>query len=131
MMRLCLTNWRGTSSLGLYRGLSRKTRRTPFTLRWHACSFDALVELADEPVILPVRYEEQMKGGFWQQCLHVSEPTHCIILFCFDSDGMAVVGDPANHRTGRVRWTREELRRRWLGEAFCMTTRSRQTGTVF
>lgn len=48
---------------------------------------------------------------------------HCIVFYGFTEDGRVLVGDPANHRSGVARWTKEKFTNAWTGEGFYLEKR--------
>ncbi|GAA5504670.1 cysteine peptidase family C39 domain-containing protein [Novipirellula caenicola] len=117
----CLTDARGTPSLGLWRGLSLATRSTPF-----------------RPEVLHTDVESLLRKGPWPSALVVGLPRygadpiyvhrygwdpgfrHSIVLFGRNEDGLLDIGDPS---IGRETWSDEDLRVLWRGEGVTLVRR--------
>ena len=123
MAELCLTRPAGTSMLGLYRGLKLKTNGTnlkplPFT----GLSIDELAKTATGPVLLSVELlpGETLSEKYQQYGFGVGV-RHSVVVFRFLPNNLVEVGDPA---TGRERWSFDDLRVLWHGEAIRLVKRS-------
>lgn len=126
MTQLCLTRRRGTSLLGLYRGLKLKTQGTPWDVEVVRCSPSELREY-NQPVLLRVRPLALTALGPGDEGLlekWTPDVEHSVVLLGFCSDGRAEIGDPANVLNPRAKWTVEDLENRWQGEGFRIVPRS-------
>jgi len=118
MSRLCLTRKQGTPILGLYRGLKLKTRGTRWDVEAVHGSVEDLRSLATHPVLLRLKsagpalldWPRNMSMG-----TEAPASEHSVVLLGLTPDGQVEIADPADHRP-RVKWTLEELTRRWSGE---------------
>jgi len=121
MVDHCLTDARGTPSLGLWRGLSLATMSTRY-----------------RPEVLHTDIESLLAKGPWPAALVVGLPRygadpiyvdrygwdpgfrHSIVLFGRKDDGLLDVGDPS---IGRETWSDEDLRVLWRGEGVTLVRR--------
>ena len=121
MAEFCLTDARGTPSLGLWRGLCLATRDTNV-----------------KPEVVTANAEELISSGPWPAVLCVGLPLrgadpvyvqrygwapgfrHAVVLFGTKQDGFLDIGDPA---IGRESWSQEDLRILYRGEAIHLVTR--------
>jgi hypothetical protein len=121
MAELCLTTTRGTTALGLYRGLKRKTAGTA----WDVVAFDLNPESLRKlncPALLNVRLDpspgvDPRYERLWGWTPGVS---HTVVFFGFDPDGRIDIGDPA---IGREQWFEGDLRVLWHGEGLRLVRR--------
>ena len=117
MIRRCLTSRQGTEPLGLYRGLRLATEqfgpdvgiaaRNP--QQWSARNqlpCVALIQFSRSPGPRPIR---RLLGPMGEG--------HAIVVLGFE-DGQWILGDPA---VGRVKWSDEDFRRRFTGDAIYLT----------
>jgi hypothetical protein len=123
MAQLCLTTSKGTSLLGLYRGLKIKTRDTAWDVRTFVGTRQELAAMIKGPVILSVGLEtganvdpRYAKSWGW-----IPGVSHTVVLFHFDGDDRIEVGDPA---VGRESWSLDDLDALWHGEAIYLTKRA-------
>jgi hypothetical protein len=132
MAQLCLTRRDGTSMLGVYRGLRKKTEGTPWRVDvLSGADVAALKQAAqDGPVLLSVgldrfpapdtdkRYAEQWG---WTPGLR-----HAVVLFGFlpprrgTTEDRLDIGDPS---TGREKWSEGALGVLWRGEGIRLVRR--------
>ena len=114
MVRLCLTRSWGTTRLGLYRGLKRKTAGTPYDVEVFQWTLDELRARPPGPVILHV----VLGRGATDDVRYVRdwgwEPgrAHAVVLFRFLPGDLVEMGDPS---IGREQWGVESLRVLWHG----------------
>jgi len=115
MARLCLTRSWGTTRLGLYRGLKRKTAGTPYDVEVFQWTLDELRARPPGPVILHVVLERgatsdkrYVRDWGWE----VGRP-HAVILFRFLPNDLVEMGDPS---IGREPWHVDSLRVLWHGD---------------
>ncbi|HUG17664.1 MAG TPA: cysteine peptidase family C39 domain-containing protein [Planctomycetaceae bacterium] len=108
MAELCLTQSRGTSWQGLYRGLCLKTIGTDLEVEVLSCSARDLVVLNKSPLILVVGipkgvavdpiYTEEYQWGVGD--------LHSVVFLGFERDGSARIADP---EVGVETWSWEDL----------------------
>lgn len=108
MAELCLTQSRGTSWQGLYRGLCLKTIGTDLEVEVLRCSARDLVVLNKSPLILVVGiprgvavdpiYTEEYQWGVGD--------LHSVVFLGFERDGSARIADP---EIGVETWSWEDL----------------------
>lgn len=134
LARMCLTSDRGTNMLGIYRGLKLKTHGSPYCVVHVRCEFDKIQNSSLWPMLLPVKQQvlnpltynaanrtgvldisDWVKLPFLKNLMHAD---HCVVLYGVTPSGDAIIGDPSNSVYGRVRWSKEQLRKSWLGEGF-------------
>jgi RNA polymerase sigma-70 factor (subfamily 1) len=123
MMDLCLTRLGGTPELGLYRGVTIKTRRTALDVEVMRHGLESLRQVDGCPALLLVDAEDAVgpeTGNWWR----ANGPDHAIVVYGFADDGKVEVGDPS---CGLDRWTMNELRRRWHGDGLRLV---RQAGSA-
>jgi predicted double-glycine peptidase len=111
MIRLCLTDRKGTAPLGLYRGLKIKTANTGWDVEVVRCSTRKLCDGEPWPVLFRVRLEPgshipPMSGESWPSRMRQD---HTVVVFGVTPDGHAEVGDPALATDGRILWPLERL----------------------
>ena len=122
MIGPCLTSEQGTESLGLYRGLRLATDGSPRQVRIARNNPSDWLALDQLPNIALVKFNENEYAGDnvprrirWMS--GVTGEGHAIVVLGYE-DGQWIIGDPA---IGRVRWSDEDLRRRFTGEAIYVT----------
>jgi hypothetical protein len=109
MAELCLTQSRGTSWQGLYRGLCLKTIGTDFEVEVLSCDARDLAVLNKSPLILVVGIPE----GVAVDSIYTEEyqwgvgDLHSVVFLGFQSDGMAQIADP---EVGIEAWSWEDLK---------------------
>lgn len=127
MARLCLTSGRGTTLLGIYRGLNLKTEGTHYRTRIRHISLDEVVRQRRFPLLVPLRQQfasttqlfpaEQSVFAFLTKLLGPTD--HCVVLLGFDeADQKIMMADPANFLVNPVRMSISDLRDVWLDEGF-------------
>ena len=121
MVALCLTRREGTPPLGLYRGLVRKTRGTPWRVAVVRRGDRRLADL-EAPAILPVNLHEGDTHASLLRPAANPRVEHTVVFYGLDSDGLAEVGNPAS---GREHWCVERLEAAWTGEGLCLVPRNR------
>ena len=125
MARLCLTSPRGTSMWGVYRGLRLKTEGTPWRVEpLGRLGGATLADLrsAGSPVllsagILPGERADPAYTAVYGWSVGL---LHTVVCFGFDDRGRALIADPT---TGRERWTADDLRTLWHGQAYRLVRR--------
>ena len=130
MMALCLTNCKGTSSLGLYRGLKLKTRGTEWEVEVVSGNIQSLRRTDQWPVLLQVRCAfpgPGVRSPFHR--LLESRKRHTVVMFRFTEDGQADIADPAEILQERRKWPLDVLKQRWTGEGLRLVKRRSTRGT--
>lgn len=121
MIRLCRTGLKGTSPLGLYRGLRLKTDGTPWTVALIGPDFQDLSRSDGTPALvfirLPPHYDTDGKRVDDGTSLRSQ---HCVVVYRFTDDGHAVIGDPAK---GLRHWKVDRLKHCWTGEGLRLARR--------
>jgi len=133
MIRLCLTGYKGTPPLGLYRGLKAKTAGTDWTVQVVRCDAEELPRQTPTPAILLVTLDGpketlRAKARAWLGAPAVTD--HTVILYRFTEDGKAVIGDSAGGVepcSGRYFWTLGHMKERWGGEGLRLVPRRPQS----
>jgi hypothetical protein len=114
MAELCLTNIDGTSSRGVYRGLTLKTRETGLRVEPYFGKLEDLVKL-DGPVLLFVRLDSRPGDDPRYQTRWGWKPgvPHVVVMYRRRADGRFVMGDPA---VGPELWDQKAMETLWHGE---------------
>jgi hypothetical protein len=123
MARLCLTSWRGTRTLGVYRGLRLKTRDTPYRVEPFAGDYEQLLAFATSPVLITVMLKPEDVPGHERYATDwgwIPGTQHTVVVLRRTERGNFIVADPA---TGVELWPPEALRVLWNGEAFRLVRR--------
>ena len=129
MMALCLTNTKGTSSLGLYRGLKLKTRGTEWNVEVVSGDIPSLRRSDQWPVLLQVRCTfARPRGRSPLRRLLDSRNRHTVVMFRFAENGQAEIADPANILQERCKWPLGVLKQRWTGEGLRLVKRPSTVG---
>lgn len=124
MAELCLTR-RGTTWMGLYRGLKRKTAGTDWDVEVCECSLDELRQMsAAAPVILRVGLERKttVSVDFQRELGWRPGLSHSVVLLKFGASDLVEVADPSPD-VGREHWQVDELRTLWHGQAIRLVRR--------
>jgi hypothetical protein len=121
MAELCLTTTRGTTALGLYRGLKLKTAGSAWDVEPFQLDPAGLRKL-DGPAVLNVRLDrtpgvDPRYERLWGWTPGVS---HTVVFLGFAHDGKVNIGDPA---VGREQWFEGDLRVLWHGEGLRLVPR--------
>lgn len=125
MARLCLTRSDGTSMLGVYRGLRRKTAGTPWRVGvLSRANLDTLRRATqDGPVVLSVgldRFAHGVDPRYQSQWGWTPGLRHAVVLFRFLPNNKIEMGDPS---VGREQWNTESLSVLWHGEGIRLIPR--------
>lgn len=121
MIDLCLTNGKGTSQLGLYRGLKLKTRGTSFRVV-HVSGDAASLRGRNFPIVMSVC----LPRGFDEDPRYENDwgwtpgQPHCVVLYGFAENDRVDIGDPS---VGREQWTVRDLEVLWNGSGFFLEER--------
>ncbi len=113
MIPLCLTDYAGTPTLGLYRGIKlmadRNNRKVDIVDR----SLDKLIGDDNWPVLMAVRLPFGVEDPrFTQEWGWIPGMGHSVVALGFAIDGRLVVADPA---FGLEHWTIDQLKVLWQG----------------
>lgn len=124
MAQLCLTR-HGTTWLGLYRGLKKKTAGTAWDVEVVECSADDLRRYASQPLILRVGLD---RSGLLDASLAADmgwRPglRHSVVLRGFVGRNFARISDPSP-TVGEELWSDDELRTLWQGQAVRLVRRT-------
>jgi len=124
MAEICLTREDGTSMLGVYRGLRRKSEGTDLQVK--VIAHGSIAELrrvvTQGPVLLSVGLDRwpgpdidprYQRDWGWVPGMH-----HAVVLFGILPDGRLDMGDPS---VGREKWRAESLDVLWHGQALYLT----------
>jgi predicted double-glycine peptidase len=127
LARACLTDDRGTTTVGLSRGLQRVARSQGREARGERWDFDAFRQsFASRPALVNVIYASPSGGGgsraAWWRRYGAADAGHSVVLLGRLANGQWLVADPA---IGKDLWSDEELASRWTGEVFFLVERSR------
>lgn len=122
MAGLCLTRERGTAAHGLYRGLKLKTAGTPWDVEVFHTDPAGLRAMSPGAAILTVRLDRNpgIDPRYEQLWGWLPGVRHTVVLFEFTDDGKVEMGDPS---IGRERWSANDLRVLWHGEAMRLVRR--------
>lgn len=113
MARLCLTSPRGTTMLGLYRGMKIKTRGTGWDVEIFRGSVQELRGLGGTMLVsVGVKKGEEESAHFEKEYGWPPGLKHTVVVFDFPGNEVEV-GDPA---AGRQQWSVNNLEKLWYGE---------------
>ena len=123
MAELCLTR-RGTSWLGLYRGLKLKTQGTQWDVELVRCTADEVRTRTELPMIMEVGLEADapIDVAFRNEFGWTPGIRHSVILLP-SHDGRLRIIDPSPH-IGREEWDDESLHLLWRGHGLRLVKRS-------
>ena len=123
MAELCLTR-NGTSWMGLYRGLKRKTASTDWDVEISACSANELQALGP-PAILSVGLPSTDHLDLRTQAEFGWTPgvRHSIVLLGYTNDDLVDIAEPTAG-VGRERWSVSNLHEFYLGQCVRLVRRS-------
>lgn len=121
MADLCLTR-RGTTWMGLYRGLKLKTAGTPYDVAVFQGSVEPLRDLLPGPVIVAVGIPKsgQAPAIYSDEWGWTPGLMHSVLLYEPVGDDRITVADPS---IGREQWSSEDLRILWRGPALYLVKR--------
>lgn len=115
MVDWCLTDARGTLSLGLWRGLYIATQDTDMEPEVLNVSVDTLIETGPWPAILSVGLPPGEVDPIYTEKYGWSPGfRHSVVLFGRNPAGLLDIGDPS---IGREAWSEEDMRVLWREEA--------------
>jgi hypothetical protein len=124
MARLCLTTDRGTTALGLYRGLTLKTQGTIWKVQAISGNLQTLRET--DPILLSVRLDtrSEIDPRYENQWGWTPGVPHTVVFFGFTKemrgDDRVEIGDPA---VGREQWFVRDFQVLWHGEGLRLVPR--------
>jgi hypothetical protein len=115
MAELCLTR-RGTSWLGIYRGLKLKTQGTRWDVEVVRCSREELPKHCDSPLLIDVGLEsgQHVDQAFREEYGWRPGLNHSVLLTGFTSDAHAMIVDPMP-MIGREEWDPATFKLLWRG----------------
>ena len=120
MANLCRTTAGGTSAVGLYRGLTLKTRGTRFELHLYR-SVEDFWNRSTGPAVVNLRYVADDSGNPLFRLLGGRPGDgHSVVVLSRSEDGRLTIGDPLS---GLQTWTPDELRSMWRGPAYALEPR--------
>lgn len=122
MVRACLCSPHDTPLLGIYRALKQKTADSPYRVRVELGN-KALADETALPLLLSV--DPPWPTGCSplatpERRLRCPHTRHLVVLYGYDENGDAVIGDPA---VGKSVWSAEHLAARYRGEALGLERR--------
>ncbi len=118
MVTWCLSDSRGTPSLGLWRALCIATSGTALRPRVVNASIDELLTQGPWPSTLVVGLPPEGADPIYSEKYGWSPGfRHSVVLFGIRPDGTVDIGDPS---IGRETWSQEDLRVLWRGEAITL-----------
>jgi len=123
LLSLCLTSYRGSPALGLYRGLKLKTAGTKWDVQVVSCTFDELLR-TPPPLLLRISLPPVTSWdgrGPWK--LEKRTGKHAVLLMAVDDQKHLTIFDPAMPSYFHKAWRTEDLREQWLGEALRLVPR--------
>jgi len=123
MARLCFTrSAKGTTWLGLYRGLKLKTAGTEWDVDVEKWNLEEMHGKSREPVIISVRLDPHpgIDPHFEQNWGWEPGVQHAVVLFDFCPGGRIEIGDPS---VGREFWNDLSLRELWHGDVMRLVRR--------
>jgi hypothetical protein len=123
MARLCLTR-KGTSWMGLYHGLKRKTAGTKWDVEVVSCRADELRELCTSPMILTVGLHDVTRhdAAYRTEEGWIPGVDHSVVLLEFRSPNWIEVADPSPE-IGLECWRMDDLNVLWRGPAVRLVPR--------
>lgn len=122
MASLCLTSEKGTTSLGLYRGLAIKTAGTSWKVETFHADTPRLRSMSG-PMILPVRFDRRpgIDPRYARDWGWLPGVSHHIVFFKFSQDGeKCEMGDPS---VGRENWSARDIGVLWHGDGIRLVKR--------
>jgi hypothetical protein len=114
MIRLCLTDYAGTPTLGLYRGIRLIADRNHRQVEIVDPALESLLSDDDWPVLLAVRLpfgEEDRR--YVDQWGWIPGVGHSVVALGRAPDGDVIIGDPAFGVEG---WSKSDLQILWQGK---------------
>ena len=125
LVGLCLTSYRGSPALGLYRGLKRKTADTDWDVEVVTCTADELIRTRGPLLIrvwIPTILRLDHRGlspEFGRRAQHA-----VLLMDAHDDDHIQIL-DPAVPDDRRRNWDIARLRGCWPGEALRLVRRAK------
>lgn len=122
LVELCLTDARGTPSLGLWRGLKLATQNTKLQPCVITSDIDQLLNEGPWPCVLAVGLPRYRVDPIYVD-RYGWDPgfRHSVVLFGRKPDGYLDIGDPS---IGRESWSEEDLRILWRGDGVYLSKRA-------
>ncbi len=129
LVKLCLTSHRGTPALGVYRGLKIKTAGSRWDVEIVTCPLDELLAMEGPLLLRDQIPEARLLDGTKDGKRMGRRLEHAVLLLDGrDPDHIRIL-DPASGIRYPVRWTIEDLRERWRGEALRLVRRAEEGAT--
>ena len=124
MAELCLTH-RGTTWMGLFRGLSRKVAGSPWKVEVFDMPVGGDASPPETPAILVARLPENPSDQELRETSGwLPGQAHSVVYLGNLTDDLLIVGDPT---VGRELWRRHELRTLWTGRGLRLVPRDAAT----
>ncbi|KAA5543691.1 hypothetical protein FYK55_10870 [Roseiconus nitratireducens] len=120
MARVCLTSEKGTSPLGLFRGLQITLAGTGRDARVASSEPSLWQSLGQLPNVAVIRFHNDQSAGPVQRLLGTSGEGHAVVVHSRTADGKWKVADPA---VGWLTWDDQEFRRLFSGDAIYLSPR--------
>lgn len=120
MADLCLTSTKGTTMLGLYRGLKLKTRGTNQRVYTLLGDVDDLRANTHWPIAMSVGLppNADVDPIYEEQWGWTPGHRHAVVMYGFAENGRIDIGDPS---IGREQWTVDDLEVLFRGSAFYLS----------
>lgn len=113
MIRLCLTDYDGTPTLGLYRGVKLVADRNDRQVEIIDGSLENLLRANDWPALIAVRLPFGVDDPrYTEQWGWIPGMGHSVVVFGRTPDGELITGDPA---AGLEYWSESQLALLWQG----------------
>ncbi|MGI9518389.1 MAG: peptidase C39 [Pirellulaceae bacterium] len=113
MIPLCLTDYAGTPTLGMYRGIKLMANKNNREVEIVDSGLDQLLSDNDWPVLMAVRLPFGVEDPrFTQEWGWIPGMGHSVVALGFAIDGRLIVADPA---FGLEHWTMDQLNVLWQG----------------
>lgn len=120
MAELCLTH-KGTTWMGLFRGLSRKVADSPWKVEVFDMPMGGAASPPETPAILVARLPEDSSDRELRETSGwLPGQAHSVVYLGNLTEDLLIVGDPT---VGRELWRRHELRTLWTGRGLRLVAR--------
>lgn len=113
MIRLCLTDYDGTQTLGLYRGVKLVADRNDRQVEIIGGTVEGLLQADDWPALIAVRLPYGVDDArFTEEWGWIPGMGHSVVVLGRTPDGELIIGDPA---VGPETWPESQLELLWQG----------------